>query len=115
MTKPTAVYDKDGNIIGKERLLHHILEDVLALSSADKAKIWNDLNTGKPKKYGTSYGKGAGAILALDWSLRESGATPNALQAAQQRIMALYVSDNPQYLENPPFAPLVNVKGYDPV
>lgn len=95
----------------RPRRLIDIYGDVNALSGAQKTNIWNDLNAGSPKKYATDVGVNAGPILVLDWAVQGSGINPADKQAAQLRLIVMYVQDNVAYLKNPGFDPTVNVLG----
>lgn len=84
------------------------------LSTQNKNAIWTDISRGTPRKYFVGPGDNKASIVALDWSVSDSGATGTALTNARLRLVAMYVQDNPKYLVNPAFAPGVNVPGDTP-
>src|SRR5262245_2149548 len=96
------------------RPLWQIYQDVAALSAAQKTNVWNDLNSGTPKKYLKAVGPNAAAVNALDWAITMTAPTGAALQSAQQRIMAMACQDYPDYLVHPAFDPSINVSGDEP-
>ncbi len=95
----------------RPRLLVDIYADLQALSAANKTAVWNDLNSGTPKKYLAGRGGNAAAIAGLDWAVTNSGATGAALTAAQLRVAAMYCQDFPKYLVNPSFAASILIRG----
>jgi hypothetical protein len=97
------------------RPLHEIYTDVSALTGPQKTNVWTDLSAGHPPKYLLDEGPNAAAIMALDWSASDSGATGNAAASAKQRIITMFCQDCPSYLVYPPFDQSINVPGGVPV
>lgn len=98
-------------LVRVKRTLYSIYADLNALAGSDKVLVWNDLSAGTPKKYALSAGVNAGAISVLDWVVQFSGVNPTNIQQAQLRLIAMYVQDQPRYLEHPSFAPTINISG----
>src|SRR5262245_53212174 len=99
----------------KYRALWQIYQDIVALSGAQKTKIWTDLSGGTPKKYLKDTGINAAAVMALDWAVADSGAMGTALTSAQQRIMTFVVQDFCFYLDQPVFDNTISILGIEPV
>ena len=99
------------------RPLWAIRADVQALSAAQWTNVWNDLSAAAPpvpRKYLSDYGVNAGPIFVFDWSLYVTGPTAAQQKAGQISLVAMYCQDRPNYLVNPPFAPLVSIPGDEP-
>jgi hypothetical protein len=66
MVMPTACYDPaTGDLLGIERGLLAIYNDLNALSTAQKNAIWADFTGGTPAKWSTDLGPHADAVSAL--------------------------------------------------
>jgi hypothetical protein len=117
MVMPTACYDPaTGDLLGIERGLLAIYNDLNALSTAQKNAIWADFTGGTPAKWSTDLGPHADAVSALSIPaivMHTSTAFTAAEQlAARLRMVAAYLLDEPLYLRNPAFDPTVNVVPY---
>lgn len=107
-----------GQVLGVERTLLAIYNDLNALSAGQKTAIWNDFTSGNPPKWSLDDGTHADALaaasgLAIDMPV-SGGWTASLQTAARLKMVAIYLLDQPLYLVNPQFAPAINVKPYTP-
>lgn len=93
------------------RPLLNIIADLNALSAAKKTAIWNDLNSGTPPKWALDNGPNAAAIAVLQLVGTLTGLNAADILTAKIRGVAMFVSDNPAYLVNPPFDATINIPG----
>lgn len=89
------------------RSLLAIYNDLVALTPTQQANVWNNLLTILPTYTGTS----AGSLWALYSEVVDVGLVNPALAKVKGRAAALYVLDNPRYLEHPAFDTTINISG----
>jgi hypothetical protein len=93
------------------RRLWDIYADIALLSSAQKDAIRDDIkadNGAKIKSFGPPYD---GIMMALDWGTTIGN--PTQTRDAYARIAAMYTQQNIYYLEQPDFAPTINILGWE--
>ena len=114
---PYASYDPaNGQLLGTKRLIFDIFNDLGNLTATQKTNIWNDLDTGSPPKWARDEGINA-ADNHIIWMLAtQLGAVQTATDKnlCRQMLIAIYVQDNPRYLEHPSFDTSINIPGYNP-
>jgi hypothetical protein len=106
-----AIYN-GSTLLGIQRSMADLFIAISALTNAQKTAIWTDLSSGSPAKYLLSEGAAEAGIAALDWAIKDSGATGASLTNARLRIAAMYAYDNPLYLVNPSFDATINIAAY---
>lgn len=111
---PSASYDPaTGALLGTQRALLSIYQDLQALSAAQKNLVWADFTAGSPPKWSTDDTPGAGVVMACSIPAIDLTGLATAVQtAARMKMVAAYVLYNPRYLVNPGFDPSILVPGY---
>lgn len=119
---PNACYNPaNGQLLGTEKSLLAIYQEINSLTTAQKSAIWTDFTSGSPPKWSRdgeagTHGAHADALAAMSIPAIEqpvNASFPAAVQtAARLRMVAIYLLDNPLYLANPAFDPAIDVRPY---
>ncbi len=114
---PVASYDPiTGNVLGTQRSLLSIYNDLNALTLAQKNAIWANFTAGSPPLWSTDDGPYAGTVMACSVAAIDMTNLTTAVQTiARLKMVAAYVLDRPLYLVNPTFDPSVlnlSIPGY---
>lgn len=92
------------------------LNNATKITDAQLVATWNDLTSGSDPKIAEGSGVAKLSIMVLHFiAVGIGGLTTPEKRQAQKRAIAFYIYDNPKYLVNPPFAPIVNIPGDEPV
>lgn len=112
---PIASYDpQTGELLGTQRSLLAIYQDLNALTDLQRTAIWLDVTTGTPPRWATSDGPNAGTVMALSVpAIDLTGLTVAVQTRARMKLVAAYVLDRPKYLVNPSFDATINVPGWE--
>jgi hypothetical protein len=94
-----------------KRTLLEIGADLNALPGAQKNAIWANFTSGSPQLWMTDDGPNTAAIACLHLMATEAGLSAAGILAAKLRAVAMFVQDNPRYLVNPAFDPIINIPG----
>ena len=97
----------------KVRLLVSIRNDLTALTVAQKTAVWDDLTSGTPPKFAAVKSENTAAMFVLKFLTEVPSLASGDITAAKMHLAALYVQDVPFYLEQPAFAPTVNISGLE--
>lgn len=111
---PIASYDPaTGNILGTQRSLLSIYNDLNSLTGAQKNLVWADFTSGSPVKWSTDDGPNAGSVMACSIvAIDVTGLSAAVQTTARLKMVAAYVLDRPLYLVSPSFDPTINIPGY---
>ncbi len=111
---PIASYDPaTGNVLGTQRPLLAIYNDLNALTTPQKNAVWANFIAGSPPLWSTDDGVNAGSVMALSVpAIDLTGLTVAVQTIARLKMVAAYVLDRPLYLVNPSFDPTINIPGY---
>jgi len=111
---PTASYNPDtGELLGTQRSLLSIYQDLNALTAAQKNAVWTDFTSGTPPKWSLDDGPLAGVVMALSVPAVDLSGLSSADQLkARLKMVAAYCVDRPLYLVNPSFDGSISIAAY---